>query len=91
MTIDEQVREAAREVAEAFKVPLTRVEAVVERIEREALERTFGDDPRAPIADELARELRAEVAQGLEKLLGPGVETSPVIDFPQEGLRRSVV
>ena len=30
MTIDEQVREAAREVAEAFRVPLTRVEAVVE-------------------------------------------------------------
>lgn len=91
MTIDEQVREAAREVAEAFRVPLTRVEAVVERIEREALERTFGDDPRAPIADELARELRAEVAVGLEKLLGPGVEASPVIDFPQEGLRRSAV
>ena len=89
MTIDEQVREAAREVAEAFRVPLTRVEAVVERIEREALERTFGDDPRAPIADELARELRAEVALGLEKLLGPGVEASPVIDIPQEGLRRS--
>jgi len=88
MTIDEQVREAAREVAEAFGVPLTRVEAVVERIEREALARTFGDDPRVPIADELARELRSEVAVGLETLLGCRADASPVIDFPQE-LRRS--
>lgn len=88
MTIDEQVREASREVAEAFHVPLTRVEAVVEKIEREALARAFGDDPRAPIAGELARELRAEVAVGLEKLLGGEGDSSPVIDFPQE-LRRS--
>ena len=88
MTIDEQVREAMREVAEAFSVPLTRVEAVVVRIEREALERAFGDDPRAPIADELARELRSEVAVGMEKLLGHRGDSRPVIDFPQE-LRRS--
>ena len=87
MTIDEQVREAAREVAEAFGVPLARVEAVVDRIEREALERTFGDDPRAPIADELSRELRSEVASGMEKLLGRQGDSSPVIDFPQERRR----
>lgn len=88
MTVDERVREATREVAEAFGVPLTRVEAVVERIERRALERAFGDDPRAPIADELALDLRAEMTQGIEKLFGRR-DPSLVIDFPQEALRRS--
>ena len=88
MTVDERVKEATREVAEAFGVPLTRVEAVVERIEREALERTFGDDPRAPIADELARDLRAEMTDGLERLFGRRADPM-VIDFPHDVLRRS--
>lgn len=89
MTVDERVREASREVADAFGVPLTRVEGVVERLERQALERAFGEDPRAPIADELARDLRAEMAQGLETLFGSAPDGSAVIDFPAEALRRS--
>lgn len=87
MTIDERLREAQREVAEAFRVPLTRVESVTERLERQALEQLFGDDPRTPIAEELAREMRHEVLAGLEKLRGEDDGSTMVIDFPQEARR----
>ncbi len=87
MTIDERLREAMREVADAFQVPLMRVEAVTERLERQALEKVFGDDPRTPIAEELAREMRQEVLLGLEKLRGDEAGSTPVIDFPQEARR----
>lgn len=87
MTIDERLREAMREVADAFQVPLARVENVTERLERQALEKVFGDDPRAPIAEELAREMRQEVLLGLEKLRGDDAASPPVIDFPQEARR----
>lgn len=88
MTIDERLREAMREVADAFQVPLTRVENVTDRLERQALEKVFGDDPRTPIAEELAREMRHEVLLGLEKLRGEAAASStPVIDFPQEARR----
>jgi hypothetical protein len=75
-----------REVADAFQIPLTRVEYVTERLQCQALEEMFGDDPRTPIAEELARELRTEVMQGLEKLRGEA-EDAPVIEFPQEARR----
>lgn len=87
MTIDERLREAMREVADAFHVPLTRVENVTERLEQQALEQVFGDDPRTPIAEELAREMRHEVLLGLEKLRGGEDGSKLVIDFPQEARR----
>jgi hypothetical protein len=83
-TIDEGIAEAARRVASAFHLPRERVEAVVKRLRAESLARTFGDDPAAVIGDELARELRAEAASGLEKVVGHLGDASPVIDFPQE-------
>ena len=85
MTIDERVREAVRVVAEAFRVPEIRVEAVAERLAREALEQAFGDNPRAILAEELAGELRAAVEDGLGKVkLRETGEERPVIFFPKE-------
>lgn len=84
MTIDERVREATREVALAFQTPFNRVELVTDRLRRQALEVAFGADPRGPIAEELAREIRNEVKRGLRTLGEDGEETRPVIDFPQQ-------
>lgn len=87
MTIAERMREATREVAEAFQVPLTRVENVTERLERRALEAAFGDNPRGTIAEELAREMRHEALSGLGRLPGNDDEAPPVIDFPRKARR----
>lgn len=84
MTIDERLREATREVASAFHVPLSQVELVTDRLKKQAIEEAFGADPRGPIAEELAREIKAEIQEGLEALSERmDDEFLPVIEFPK--------
>jgi hypothetical protein len=63
-----EVRDATRAVAAAFGVPTERVDGIVQRLVREALEKRFRrPGPREVIARALDAELRAQQAEARKK------------------------